>query len=226
MRRGKRSRFQYGPVGGVRGGRFGTTQTIVSNPRIGPDRAFVCFKKTACLQFQTGAAGSYAVGSLKLNSCNDPLGTFGTGAPVGAPGYLGASPALYQAYIVHAFRVNLQVIPGSNYGAVALSMRPASMSTPISIQQQAGQGRALLKMCIPSVITKMSMYGTTAQVYGQSPQTVATADSFSALYNADPTSEVMMDIGCQEPSLSVQITFSCTVEITQYVEVFGRNTFN
>lgn len=221
----KRSKFGYGPVGGVRGGRFGTTQTIVTNPRIGPDRVFCCFKKTAVLQFSTAAAGAYAVGSLKLNSASDPLGTFGTGPPVGAGSYLGASPALYGAYIVHAFRVKLQIVsPTGFFGAVGMSFRPASMNVPTSIAQQAGFARSTVKQVVQDFVTTITMYGTTGQVYGQSPQSVAIADSFSALYNADPGSEVMCDIGSEENSHTTQITFSAIIELTQYVECFGRNS--
>lgn len=216
-------KFQYGPVGGVRPGRFGTTQVSIPRSRIGPDRQFVTLSRS---YIGTGSTAAFALfGTLKANSANDPLGTFGTGGPTGGAPFLGPSTtSMYGAYIVHAFRLDLEVnanVFGAYFG---LLFRPNSMSAALSAGSLDSQSHGQVKMVNVSGVTRWGMYRTTGQIYGQAPVTVATADSFSALYNADPSSEVVADLYVGNTDGVTATAFSVKIRLTQYVEVYGRNT--
>lgn len=216
-------------MGGVRPGRFGTSQFVALSPPIQPDRVFVKLARSLLTTFATGAAGAYGEFTLKCNSAADPLGSLSSGVPIGATHWLGTSPSQYGAYIVHAFQVKLEMTSGTANDfpvVVAVSFRPASMAAPTSIAQQQNQSYAAHKFVSPGGTnpTVITRYCTTGQVYGQSPQTVAIADSFSALYNADPSSEVLADVGIQNPDATNAATVYLNVTVTQWVECFGRVT--
>jgi len=70
----------------------------------------------------------------------------------------------------------------------------------------------------------LSLYCTVAEVYGQTKQTVAIDDTFSALHNATPTSEVRVDVCCID-TVATQQSLPFTFELTQYIEFFGRQEF-
>jgi len=216
-------KFQYGPVGGVRPGRFGTTQVSIPRSRGGADRQFVTVSRS---YIGTGSSAVFAVfATLKLNSANDPLGSVGTGPPTASVPYLGPSTtSLYGAYIVHAFRLDIEVnanVFGAYFG---LLMRPSSMASASTAGQCDSQAHGQVKMVNVSGVTRWSLYRTTGQIYGQAPITVATADSFSALYNADPSSEVMGDLYVGNTDGVTSTAFSVKLRLTQYLEVYGRNT--
>lgn len=61
------------------------------------------------------------------------------------------------------------------------------------------------------------------QIYGQAPQTIAYDDSFAAQYNTDPQSLTKLHIFSQCLSSATQLTYSIDLELTQYIEFFGRN---
>lgn len=220
----RRDKFAAGPLGGVRPGRFGTTQTISYSPGT-PDRAFICLKRIYHGSLGTGAAGAAVFGFVITNSANDPLGTLGSGPPVGGSQWLGVAPSIYSAYIVHASKVTIEFTTvASITPVISMSSRPRSMLQPTTVTQAGGQPRGKCMLTQIYQRNKMSVYNTTAQVYGQSPQTVAIADSFSALYNADPTSETVLDIGIQDPTGTTQLSGPLQLEIIQYIECFGRVT--
>jgi len=219
----KQGKFRYGPVGGVRAGRFGTTQNVDPSPQIGPDRQFMCVSKTYVGQLQSSAAGAFGVYNLKANSCFNPLGSITTGQPIGFSNFCGTA-GQYRAYIVHAFRIEVQSVVSNINGVMGVSFRPASMSVPSSMAQVAGLARSKVVQMLPEQLKRISIYATVGQIYGQTDATVAMADSFSALYNTDPSSEIFCDLSFQENSATTQITISCVVKMTQYVEFFGRNT--
>lgn len=216
--------FGAGPMGGVRPGHRGTRQVTIPAPIQGVDRLFLKVSKSIVGQFATGAAGAYQAATLKLNSANDPLGSLGSGPPVGLAAYCGASPALYGAYIVHAWKVHIEMTNGATNFAWGFTARPASMAAATSVAQIGSTAYGQMRIITPGQISKLTKYGTTGQVYGQSPQTVAIADSFSALYNADPSSEIIGDLGAQEVTGSTQLISGYILTITQWVECFGRNT--
>lgn len=223
-KRHKSSPFGYGPVGGVRPGRRGTTQSIVRNPRINPDRVFVKLERSFVGTLVTGAAGVFATQYVKCNSANDPLGTLGTGQPTGANQWLGTNPAQYQSYIVHAFRVKV-TLTSNNYNMLAALSFQASATLPGSCAQAASSSYGSMAIIAPNAYpTRLGRYLTTGQVYGQSPQTVAIADSFSAAYSSDPTSMIYGVISCQDILLTTQYTAAMTVTVTQWVECFQRVT--
>lgn len=220
----KRSKFGFGPVGGVRGGHFGTTQTIVRSPTVNADRLFCSFQKTEVGQLQTGAAGGFVTQQIKLNSCNNPLGTIVAGTPVGFSTYCGtASPAPYHSYIVHAVRVEAQLVSGSLFSTVGFSPRIGAAATPANMNAMASVPRAVCLQCLPGEIRTYRKYFTIGQIAGQSPQTVAIADSFAGQAGADPASLVYLDVGLFENSNTTQVTYSLIIKITQWVELFGRN---
>lgn len=189
---------------------------------------FIKLSKAYVGGFTTGAAGAFANNTLKLNSCADPLGSLGSGAPVGFSAYCGASPSLYGAYIVHAVKIHCEVTGGSGIDTFGwgFAVRPGSMAAPTSLAQAACLPRAKTQVAVPGAHNYMSAYYTVGQVYGQSPQTVAIADSFSALYNADPSSTIIGDIFCADTFATTQLSFSLKLIVTQWVEVFGRNTIS
>lgn len=218
----KRQRFGAGPLGGVRPGRFGTTQTVSQSPGW-PDRMFITLKRTFHGTIGSGTAGAFTNSPIKLNSAHDPLGAIVSTPPTGFAAFLGTVPALYSAYIVHAARVQIQTVwTSSTTPVMSMTARPASMAAPTSCQQAAGQPRGKCALMDIYKRNVMSYYCTVGQIYGQSPETVAIADSFSALNSADPASEVLLDVSLQDPAATTQQVTNCQIQITQWIECFGR----
>lgn len=219
--------YQAGPLGGGTGRRY-TTQAIIRSPSNAPDRMFVKLKRGFVGNFSTAAAGAYASNYIRANSANDPLGSFGSGAPTGATPLLGASgSAVYGAYIVHACALTLAAVQTANASGcvVAVTPRFGTAAVPTSIGQQIAEPRTKWIQCaagtgLPAIIKMMY---TTAQVYGQAPQTVAITDSFGATYNSDPASEVRWDIGIGGNAAELEVV-QLSFVMTQWVELFGRWT--
>lgn len=190
-----------------------------------PDRMFTKVHTTIVSTIATGAAGVFATSRLFVNSCSDPLGDLGSGVPYGFAN-LCSSTGYYQAYIVHAFSVHVTLYQasGTTSSVVTLMPRVATAAAATSAQEAIGNGRSRHSIVDQGNHSHLYMYHQVGEIYGQSPQTVAIADSFSALYNASPTSLLYVDIGRQDTALATQNTMSYTLKLTQWVELFGRVT--
>lgn len=222
--------YGYGPVGGSstgRGCRVGLSQAIIRQSHYIPDRIFSRLITATNGYAQTGASGAFALSHFRPSSAISTGGTFTTASPAGFPKWCSATGP-YQAYIVHSFayRVTIQMASSGGSGVLfagvlpqpAISPAPASM---LAIQgapynrvgySQANAGR-------PLVFRGFHKIG---QIYGQSQATVAIADSFSALYNATPASEIYFHVGVEDAAGATQFNFAIHVELTQYFEFFGR----
>lgn len=140
---------------------------------------------------------------------------------------------MYQQYIVHAFKVSLtvntQLLPATNNNglAVCLRFRANGASQFASFSSNVAAPHSVARL-IPNFGSGdpvvMSMYSTTAAITGQSPQTVASADSFSALYNADPSSLCIADIGVVDINATNNLKAGFIIRITQWLELFSRAT--
>jgi len=200
------------------------SQVIVRAPQSGPDRVFVKLKKVARLELTTGASGAFAVYPIYPNDCKDPFSTLGAGGPVGFGSWCGNGAGQYLAYTVHAFAVNLRITQpsGSNGTHVVISFCPNSQAAPTDTVQAAGGQRAKsLLTAAGTEVFRMGAYHSVAEIYGQTNQAVAIDDTFSALYNATPSSEVRCDISLQATS-NTQTTLHGLLELTQYIEFYGR----
>lgn len=222
----QRKRYQYGPVGGHQG-RPGTTQ-IIQRPIMSADRAFVTLKKAFVGAAATGAAGAFATSPISPNDCKDPLVGFGSGSPEGFNSWC-SSTGLYGSYIVHAFKLewnfineNLTAASGPFNCVVCWNFRPATTAAAVNMPQAMSQPRAVYATLNSNNPWKGSRYFTVAEIYGQSPQTVAIADSFAAIYNATPSSQIAADLSIVDPSTGTAQAINGTFVITQYIEFFGR----
>lgn len=201
------------------------TQAVIRAPRILPDRIQVVLTKSIVGTLSTGAAGAFQSSPLQVNDLKDPSGAFGTGGPTGSTPWSN----FYQQYCVHAFRVRLRACTQGSSSAsssvLALFPRPASGAQCTSMAQVVANPRsksAIMQFGAPPV--DLSIYMKTAQLYGQSEQTVASADSFSATMGATPASAVWVDVCIVDPALSTQNGVDFIMEVTQYCEFFGRIT--
>lgn len=209
-------------------GRRYTTQAIIRSPSNAPDRMFVKLKTGFYGQWITGAAGAYdVIGYIRLNSAFDPLGDLGAVTPAGSTPLLGASgSAVYGAYIVHAASISWKIMQTTNSGCTVCALIPrcATAAEPASMGRAISTPRAKYGMVGPAEgVVNLYTFNTTAQLYGQSPQTVATDDTYSALYNATPTSEVRCDFALASTDNNQQ-TVNVVVVLTQWCELFGRWT--
>lgn len=232
---GKRLRFDYksspygfGPVGGRASGAGHTTsQALIRQPGYLPDRMFTKVYTPFTGQIQTGAAGAYNSYYLRPNSLLVPLGTLSSNTPGGLSKLLGAS-ACYRSYIVHSFAIDIKVMSVANTPLVAqfgilpsyaLAAAPASMT---AIMQSPRAKWGCTQYLVPPL--RLKGFWRSGQLYGQSPQTVAIADSFSALYSATPASENYIHVGFDEQAHTTQMLMGLQLVLTQYIELFGRNS--
>jgi len=200
------------------------SQVIVRAPAAGPDRVFVKLKKFLRADLQTGASGAFAIYSIYPNNGLDPAGTLDSGGAVGFASWCANAAGKYLAYCVHAFAVKLSVTqPAGTTGThITMGFKPASQGTPTDTLQSAGQPRTQSRLLAAGTqISHMYAYHSTAEVYGQTNNAVAVDDSFSALYNAAPASEVRCDISLQGTSSTLN-TVPVLIELTQYIEFYGR----
>lgn len=212
-------------------GRGTTTQAITRNPFIQPDRYFAKLRTVSFSQIGSGAAGIYAANTLRLNDCNDPLGSLGSGSPVGFSDWCSNASSSYRFYRVHSAKVVLSVLADTTtvgLACLAMSPRNASTAAPTSMSQIGGQARSVSTQFATAATTgfphKLSMYCKMPEIYGVSPQTYAAADAFASIYNAAPTNVVLMDIGTADALLTTAVTMSVKIDIIQWVEFYGRNT--
>lgn len=216
--------YGYGPVGGTRTGRRGTTQSVIRAPITTTDRTFVPITVGYVGSFLTGASGALNTISFKLNSAKNPLGALSALQAPGFGNWCGnASPSMYRAYIVHAVRVEFQLTAQANNMFVGIIPRYGGASPPNTIGQAAGLARCFTSEVIAYKPMKYKKFWTIGEIYGQSPQTVAIADSFAALYNADPASLVSLDFLLVDPTTTNTLTCTGSIKITQYCEFFGRD---
>lgn len=223
-KRRKFTPYGYGPVGGTRPGRRGTTQSIIRAPIFTTDRTFVPLTVGYVGAFTTGASGALSTLNFKLNSAFNPLGAT---SALKAPGFANwcgnASPSMYRAYIVHAVRVQFNLTAQANNMFCAIVPRYTSAAPPPTIGSACGLARAFTSEITAYNTLKYSKFWTIGEIYGQSPQTVAIADSFAALYNADPASSVSLDFLLVDPAGASTLTCTGSIRITQYCEFFGRD---
>lgn len=218
--------FGTGPAWGQASGRGGRpSQAIIRQPTVVADRIFVKLTKVAVNSLATGAVGAFVNYSSNPNDMkNGPLNSaFASGACEGFSKYC-SSTGPYLSYIVHGFSLDVQMNQGNVDGgmAVGIMVAPTSASTPTAISQ-FGEQRGRLYQLNPSRTSRHWSSHTIAQIYGQTRQTVAIADSFSALYNAVPSSEVTLHLAVQGNSAVLEHLYF-TMKITCYVEFFGRQT--
>lgn len=217
--------FLYGPVDGNRGRRGGgLTQSIAFSPNAGGDRYFIRASK-AYVGTYSNAAGSFTIfDSLHTNSAFDPFGALSSGPGVGV-GNLLSSTGQYRFSIVHAFKVELQLCSNAFGTVICMLHRPAGTLQATSMSQMVCLPHTSYKQ-LPNnsygPVSRISMFRSTAQVYGQTVKSVAIADSFSAAYNADPTSTTACDIAIVNTQATSNI-LSYTMRITQWIELFGKN---
>lgn len=200
------------------------SQVIVRAPQSGPDRVFVKLKKVCRVDLTTGASGGFATNPIYPNDCKDPFGSLAAGGPVGFASWCGNGAGQYLAYTVHAFAVRVSITqPAGTTGThVVMSFCPNSQAVPTDTVQAAGGQRAKgLLLAAGTEVHVLSAYHSVAEIYGQTNQAVAIDDSFSALYNATPSSEVRCDISLQGTSSTLN-TAPALIELTQYIEFYGR----
>lgn len=200
------------------------SQVIVRAPAAGPDRVFVKLKKVLRTEFLTGAAGAFALNQIYPNNGIDPFGTMDSGGAVGFASWCANAAGKYLAYCVHAFSVKLSVTQpaGSTGTHITMGFKPASQGTPTDTAQSSGQPRTKsLLLAAGTEVHTLYSYHSVAEVYGQTNAAVAIDDSFAALYSAAPASEVRCDI-CLQGTSSTQNTVPALLELTQYIEFFGR----
>lgn len=188
-----------------------------------PDRLFSKFHSTAVGVTAPGTAGVFATSALNVNDCKDPLGAWGSGAPVGFAN-LCSSTGYYGAYIVHAFSVHMVMYQASGNSSSVVTMMPrvTGAAPATSAQEAISNPRCKSVIVDQGNHSHLYLYASVAEVYGQSPQTVAIADSFSALYSAAPGSAILVDIGRQDTAVTTANNISYTIKLTQWVELFGR----
>lgn len=207
-------------------GRGKPSQVIIRAPQAGPDRVFVKLTKTVAIDVATGASGAFSNQAISCNDCKDPFGSLGAGGPVGFASWCSNSAGRYLAYCVHAFAIDIEATQpaGTTGTAMCISFQPASGALPTDIVQAAGMPRAKsLLLAAGTQVHRVHAYHSVAEVYGQTNQTVAMDDTFAALYNATPASEVRCNISLQGTSTTLN-TLPMLIKLTQYVEFFGRQT--
>lgn len=200
------------------------SQVVVRAPRGGPDRVFIKLTKILRTSLGSGTSGAFALYQIFPNDCKDPFGGLGAGGPVGFGSWAGNGAGQFLAYTVHAFSVRLRATQpaGSTATHVCYRFCPASVGTPTDTLQIAGAPRAKsVLVAAGDGIRELRSFHTVAEVYGQTQQAVAIDDSFSALYNATPASEVRMDLAFQD-TVATQQTVPILLELTQYIEFYGR----
>lgn len=192
-----------------------------------PDRLFTKFYTSVTGSYNTGAAGAFVHYYLRPNSVVHPFGTFSSALPGGISQLLGAS-ACYQSYIVHSFSLKVRVMSGANtplvaqFGILPSYARAAAPSSMSAIMQSPRAKWGCTQYLVAPL--KLGGFWRSGQLYGQAPQTVAIADSFSGLYNTDPASENYIHIGYDEQSHTTQMALGIQMVMCQYVELFGRNS--
>lgn len=146
------------------------------------------------------------------------------GPAVGFPKWC-STTGLYRSYIVHGVLIEIEAYQNEVAGgcAIGLMVQPTASTAPTDLSSFTEQ-KSVTHLLVPNQKCYLRKYLTTAEVYGQSKETVATADSFSALYNAAPSSTFKMYIGLQGAS-GIAEHAQMLVRVTQYFEFFGRNTF-
>lgn len=227
--KGRISAWGAGPLGGTSvasrwAGKGKPSQVLIRAPTSGPDRVFVKLKKILRTDLTTGASGAFANSPIYPNNGIDPFSTAAAGGAVGFSSWCGTGSGQYLAYCVHAFAVKVLISQpaGSNGTHVVMSFKPSAQALPTDTVQAAGGARAKsLLICAGTEVHKLQSYHSVAEVYGQTNQTVASDDSFSALHNAAPSSEVRCDISLQATS-ATSTTCPALIELTQYIEFFGR----
>lgn len=227
--KGRISAWGAGPLGGTSvssryAGKGKPSQVLVRAPQSGPDRVFVKLKKVFRGNLDTGASGAFANYPILCNNGIDPFGTLGAGGAVGFASWCGNGAGQYLAYCVHAFAVKLSCTqPAGTSGThIVMSFKSAAQAAPTDTMQVAGSARAKsLLMAAGTEVHTMYSYHSVAECYAQTNQTVASDDTFSALYNAAPASEVRCDISVQGTASTLN-NIPVVLELTQYIEFFGR----
>lgn len=223
----KRNPYGYGPVGGsVLGRSQGTTQAVIRQPLYMPDRMFTKLCSASYGSFGTGAAGANNVVHMRPSSAVSTGGSFTTTSYAGFS-QLCSTTAIYRSYIVHAFAYDIEMVLTTNStSGMGFGVLPQAAFLPAPASVLAIQGAPRAKtMVIQQDAGRYKLRGfhRVGEIYGQSPQTVAIADSFSALYNATPTSEVYLHFAFVDLAGTTQLAASMKVSLYAYIEFFGRN---
>lgn len=191
----------------------------------GANREFLKFRTvgTVAIASTSGAFNSF---SLKLNSLLDPFGSAGA---IKAAGFsqICSATSRYRSYTVMSATV--RVIFQSN-GSVghsmfgAISSRANAISAPASQSDMAARPGAKTTFFNYIKNAELRSHMTIAQVVGDTPAAIPTDDTYSALYNADPTTLVVCDVAAQTDDQTTTSTCYAYVEITQYAVVYSLNS--
>jgi len=226
----------FGPSSVQYGAGKGITDQAVLYKTVGtPGRLMTKFRTSYSGTMQS-ASGAFTTGGVAIpNSLFDPAGAQGSIKAGGWTSFFGTSPTsadgLYFSYMVTAAKltiwfnaatantvpvnVGIRFLPGSGQAAAS----SADFMTTQHAKQTCvglpagGQGQRVI-----------SVYASIAQVMSDVMASVAYDDSFSALSNASPASQVNADYFVQSTDASTTTNILYRAELTQWVCLFGRKT--
>jgi len=229
--------FSYGTgskVSGVRPFKAGGSATMATMPTIigVPGRMELQLRGTIgyTLTSTTGAFSTAVIS--RCNSIFDPFAASSAATLAMVNSWMGPTSAstsgLYHSYIVKAFKHDIVVsnLQSANYpmrfGIVA---RPNTQSVCTAWNQVTAQAHSIVRQIDPGGNggrnQHLSMYRSVAAVYAESKACVALDDSFAALSDANPASEVDLDAYVQTQDGATTQTIYITHTITMWVTLFG-----
>lgn len=229
--------FGYGTgskVSGVRPFKAGGSASMASMPTIigVPGRMELQLRGTIgyTLTSTTGAFSTAVVS--RCNSIFDPFAASSAATLGMVQSWCGTTSAgtggLYHSYIVKAFKHDISVsnLQSANYPMrVGFVCRPSTQSVCTAWNEVTNQGHAIVRQIDPGGNggrnQHISMYRSVAAVYAETKACVALDDSFSALSDANPASEVNMDAYLQTQDGATTQTIYLTHTITMWVTLFG-----
>ena len=207
------------------------SQALITGAIFAPSRLGLKFVSTERFSFASTTGGFATTATARLNSLFDPWNASSSGIATGHLNWFGATPGategIYMSYMVVAAKLELEVhvLQASNYPMnVGLSFRPASRSAPTSwanLQHQYATVRTLDPGANGGNRSKLQLYGSVAGIYGDTKATVQLDDTFSALSNANPASEVYADFTLQTADSTTTQTVYTMATLTQWVIMFG-----
>jgi len=223
------SSVQYGAGKGI------TDQAVLYKTIGSPGRLMMKFRTSYSGSLQS-ASGAFTSGGIAIpNSLFDPAGAQGSIKAGGWTSWFGTSPTsadgIYYSYMVTAAKlkvyfnaatantipvnVGLRFLPGSGQVAASASdFMTSNFAKQNCVGLPAGgQGQRVI-----------SIYASIAQVMSDVMASVAYDDTFSALSNATPTSQVNADYFVQSTDASTTTNILYRAELTQWVCLFGRKT--
>lgn len=219
---------------GVRPFKAGGSASMATMPNVigAPGRMELKLRGTIryTLTSTTGAFSTAVVS--RCNSIFDPFAASSASTLGMVNSWCGPTSAstsgLYHSYIVKAFRHDIRVsnLQSANYPVtVGFVCRPSTQSVATSWDYVTNHGHSVVRQIDPGANggsnQLISMYRSVAAVYAETKACVALDDSFSALSDANPASEVNMDAFVQTGDAATTQTIYLTHTITMWVTLFG-----